>query len=109
MRLREFVGGDPAVVVLLQGLEAHRPEDLFRRAEAGQEPLEVARPGNAAADLVGEHRLCGARRADDENVLGREQRGERAVDQIAALQKRLPELFADLFELVPGCHACLIR
>ena len=66
VRLREFMGSDPAVVVLLQRLEAYGPKDLLRRAEARQEPLEVVGPLDAAADLIGEHRFCGSRRADDQ-------------------------------------------
>src|SRR5439155_1164929 len=64
VRLRQLVRREPPVVVLLERLQADRPEQLLRRGEAGEQPLEVLGPGDPAADLVGEHRLGRARRED---------------------------------------------
>ena len=50
---------------------------------------------DAPADLVGEHRLGGARRPDDQHVLAGEQRDQRAVDQLVALEELLPQLVPD--------------
>ena len=63
------------------------------RGESREEPLEVARAGDSVTGLVGQHRLRGAGRTDDQHVLSREERRERAVDQLGALEERLLELF----------------
>ena len=89
MRFRQFTVGDPAVVVLLQGLETHRAEDLLGRGEAGEQPLKVIRPLDAPAQLVGEHGLGRAGRADDQQMLRRQQCRQSAVDQVAALEEHL--------------------
>ena len=74
MRLRQLVGGEAAIVVGLERAQADGAEELLRRREAREQPLEVARARDAPADLVGEHRLRGARRPDHQHVLAGEQR-----------------------------------
>ena len=103
--LRELVGGHPPVVVLLQPLQAHRAEQLFGRGEAGQQPLEVPGAFDAAAQLVREHRLGRPRRSDDQQVPGREQGRQGAVDEFASFQERLPQLVAKRQQFFPGSHA----
>ncbi|MBF8254946.1 MAG: hypothetical protein HW373_1641 [Deltaproteobacteria bacterium] len=100
----QFMAGHPAIIVLFQGFEAHGAENLFRRAEAGEQPLKIVGPFDSPAQLVGEHRLGGARRADDQQVVGGEQRGQSAVDQLDALQKHLFQLFADLLQFFLRGH-----
>ena len=92
--LRQLVGREPAVVVLLERLQADRAEQLLRRREARQQPLEVGGPVDPPADLVGEHRLGGAGRPDHQHMLRRDERHERAVDQLVPLEE-------DLLQLVP--------
>ena len=94
VRLRQLVRRQPPVVVLLERLQADRSEQLLGRREPGEQPLEVVRPGEPAADLVGEHRLGGARRADHQHMLRCDKRHERAVDELGSLQE-------DLLQLVP--------
>src|SRR5439155_22355698 len=94
VRLRQLVRREPPVVVLLERLQADRPEQLLRRGEAGKQPLEVLGPGDPAADLVGEHRLGRARRADHEHMLLRDKGDERSVDELGPLEE-------DLLHLVP--------
>ena len=82
--------GYAAIIVLFQRFEAHGAKDLFRSREAGEEPLKIVRAFDAPADLVGQHRFGGAGRPDDEHMMGREQRSQRAIDQIGSFEKRLP-------------------
>ncbi len=104
MSLRQFTTGDAAIVVLLQRFQADGAENFLRRGEAGQEPLEIVGSFDAAAKLIGEHRFRGTRRADNQQVIGRKQRGQRAVDQIGSLQKHLPQFVANLFKFFSRIH-----
>src|SRR4030095_2636754 len=90
MSLGQFMIGYAAVIVLLQGLEAHGAKDLLRGREAGEEPLKIICAFDAPAHLVRQHRLGGAGRPDDEHVMRREERSQRSVDQIGPLEKDLP-------------------
>ena len=104
MRLGQFTAGDAAIVVLLQRFQADGAKNFFRSREAGQEPLEIVGSLDATAKLICEHRFRGPRRADDQQVIGRKQRRQRAVDQIGAFQKHLPQFFANLFKFVVRIH-----
>jgi len=98
---RKLPVGDPPVLVALQGLEGDRPEELLRRGEAGEEPLEVDALLDAAAELVGEERLGGARGTDEEDVGPGEERAQRPLDHLVALEEHRAELPAhgrELFE-----------
>ena len=95
VRLGQLCGRHPAIFVGFQRLQAHRPEDLFRRGELGQQPLEVARAVDATAELVGQHRFGGAGRADQQDVRAGEQGDERSLDHLAALDERLFQLVAN--------------
>src|SRR5262249_1204285 len=75
---------------------------LLGRGEPRQQPLEVAGHREAAADLVGEHRLRGAGRPDDEHVLGGEERHEGAVDQLRTLEEDLLQLLPNGAQRVAG-------
>ena len=99
MRLGKLVRGHPAIFVLFERFEAHGAEDLLRRAEASQQPLEIVCPFNATADLICQHRFGGARRADDEDVMRCQESREGSVDQVAPLKKTLLQLLADLLKL----------
>ena len=104
MCFRQLTRRDAAVVVVLQGAQGDGAEDFLRCGELRQQPLEVAGAVEAPAQLVGEHRLGGARRPDEQHVLPGEQRGERAVDHLGALEEQLCQFFPNAPEPVPSGH-----
>ena len=50
---------------------------------------------DAAAEFVGDHRFGGAGRPDHQDVAGREQGAERAVDQVGAFEKEVVQFLAN--------------
>jgi len=92
VRLRQLALGHPGVAVLLEPLERHRAEQLLGSREAGEQPLEVARPADAAAQFVGELALARPRRPHDEHVAPGQQGAQQPVHHLLSLQ----ELFAQL-------------
>jgi len=89
VRLRQFVGRHTPVLVAFEGLQRHGPKQLLGRRELGEQPLEVLRPVDAPAQFVGEHRLGGPGRADQQQVLPGEQCGECPVDDLGAVKEEL--------------------
>ena len=104
MGLGQLAAGHPAVIILLQCLQADRAKDLLRGGEPGQQPLKIIGAFNAPAEFVREHRFSRARRPDDEDVIGRQKSGQRSVNQIGPFEKGLSELVADFLELFGACH-----
>ena len=95
VRLRQLAGRDPSVLVEFESAQAHRPEDLLGCRELGEQPGEVVGALDAAAQLVGEHRLGGARGTDEQEVLAGDQSGERSLDHLGSLEKTAPEFGSD--------------
>ena len=95
MRLGQLVHRDAPIVVFLEAFEADRAEDFLGRAELGQQPLEIVRALDAAAQLVGQHRFRGAGRPDHQHMVGGQQRSQRAIDQIGAFEEAAIQFVAD--------------
>src|SRR3989337_2112746 len=85
------VPGGPMINTCWEASRAERGPSI----SSPRSDLKVICPLDAAADLVGEHRFCGSRRTDDQHVLGGEQGGKGAIDQLAT--------FRSESNLPPGC------
>src|SRR5574341_10435 len=96
---------DATVLVALEARERHGAEDLLGRRELGEEPREVDTALDAPADLLGEHRLGRPGRADDEDVLARDEGAKDPVHDGLALEEDLAQLRPDGAEPVDRVHA----
>jgi hypothetical protein len=102
VRLRQLVGDDASIAVVLESLQAHRVEDLFWRREFGEEALEVAST-KSLCDSARERALTRARRAEQEDVIAAKQGVESSLDQLAALRELGGEILSELLKLLNGC------
>ncbi len=86
-RLRQEARGHAFVAVLLQGGDGQRAEQLLGHREAGQQALEVARPGERQVQAPRQFALGGAGRTDQQRVLAGQRRQERQPHDATALDE----------------------
>lgn len=92
IRFRELVRGHAVEGIVFQPLQAEWSEQLFGRAELGQQPLEVARTVDCLAQQVREHGLAGARRTEKKDVRARDESRETSLDLRFALDQNAVQL-----------------
>jgi len=97
VRLGQLAGDDTRVPVLLERLEADRPEQLLGSRELREEPFEVA-AAEGLRDGAHERALRGAGWPDEQDVIARENGAERTVDDLAALGEAGVELLPELVD-----------
>src|SRR5262249_42951976 len=70
-------------------------KNFLGRAELRQQPLEISRTLDPAAQLIREHRLCRTWRPNHQYMAGRQQRAQRSIDEFRAFKKEMIQFVAD--------------
>jgi hypothetical protein len=99
--LRQLVGRDAGVPIVLESFEAHWTEDFLRDGELREETLEVS-SAECLCDSACERALAGARWAKQEDVIAGKQCEQSSLDELAALGELDGEVLSEVLKLLKG-------